>query len=144
MWTNHPTKSEDNLILRGRNLFGEKSWEEVSRRFFPPMQEIRSLYHRHDTLTCLIMERNGVDLITEPKYAPRSTKSSSNNCGNTNNVNNTLKGKDSLNPTAASIFEETQLQYGLQRVRLPDTYGLSRWSIQEDVMLMKAANIVVI
>lgn len=117
------TRSEDNLIMRGRNIFGEKSWLDVVNRFFPGVG-YKTIFHRHETLSCRILRGHGVnfnnaDLETSStKVAPGVL------------ANNSL---DILNES----------RYGLRLVAMPNNYELHRWSLEEDLMLMRAVNIVV-
>eukprot|EP00804_Cyclotella_cryptica_P003789 CCRYP_008928-RA/>CCRYP_008928-RA protein AED:0.28 eAED:0.28 QI:0/0.57/0.5/1/0.57/0.37/8/7179/728 len=61
---NQFTAGEDNLILRGVNLYGEKEWVLVSDRFLPdrPVNNISQRYHR---LCFLIYKSNGIYIDDE-------------------------------------------------------------------------------
>ena len=63
------TSAEDALILRGRNLFGEREWYLVAGRFMPErlgLSSSKAILQRHELLSCLIFEASGVAMWREP------------------------------------------------------------------------------
>jgi len=108
------TASEDNLLLRGVNLYGEKEWTLISDRYLPD-RTISSISQRYWRLCLLIYKGQGIainekgELKTPPKH---------------------LKGVED--------FNEELIAQSLKPVPKPMQYGLYRWSMEEDIMLLKA------
>jgi hypothetical protein len=55
------TSGEDNLVLRGVNLYGEKQWMLISDRFMPE-RSINSISQRHGTLCYMLYKSRGVEI----------------------------------------------------------------------------------
>lgn len=107
------TQSEDNLILRGRNIFGEKSWDVVAARFFPDAS-IKTIARRHEALSYRIMcNKNAIA------------------------SNFDLEQAHAIGPGLSNNHHYLQ-----PFVRRPDNFNPQRWTLEEDLILMMAiANI---
>mmetsp|Transcript_66425 Transcript_66425/g.98456 ORF Transcript_66425/g.98456 Transcript_66425/m.98456 type:complete len:1143 (-) Transcript_66425:222-3650(-) len=110
---NQFTSAEDNLVLRGINLYGEKQWELISNRFLPD-RSATVISHRYSTLCLLIYAANGViiddegNLETPPDH-----------------------------PNGISDFDEVAISK-LHPVAAPTLCDVHRWSLNEDITLLKA------
>lgn len=111
------TTSEDNLILRGVNLFGEKEWVLIADRFLPDRSHTL-VSQRHSTLIKTIFQQNGIYiddnkgcLATPPDY------------------------KEGI---PVSVQKKMKI---LRPVQPPAIFNVHRWTIEEDIMLLKAVSI---
>jgi Myb-like DNA-binding domain len=112
------TAAEDNLILRGVNLYGEKQWLLIADRYLPD-RSVHAISQRYNQLCVMIYLANGVrldrvhgTLPTPPKY-------------------------DSVDDIDEQQFQALRLQ----KVPPPDILNVHRWSIEEDLALLKAVPI---
>lgn len=126
------TRSEDKLLMQGRNLFGEKEWGLVAQRFFldtttNPIYEVKRLYNRHDELFYKILQSNNIllDSSGSPLIAGAMPIA--------------------LCPDGDLDFWFQRHARGLDMRPIKEPYlkGLHRWTIEEDVMLLRAVNNVV-
>ena len=110
---NHFTSAEDNLILRGVNLYGEKEWLLISDRFLPD-RSVSTISQRYSRLCLLIYRAQGVkidangNLQVPPKY-----------------------------PNGIDDFNSDSIKQ-LAAVEPPARFNVHRWSLDEDVTLLKA------
>jgi hypothetical protein len=109
------TAGEDNLILRGVNLYGEKEWCLVSDRFLPD-RVVNSISQRYNRLLFLIYRANGIEIDDKGKLAPIPTFPK----GSTYDV-----------AKCANIRPATA----------PTTMNVHRWTLEEDVAILKAVPI---
>lgn len=112
---NQFTAGEDNLILRGVNLYGEKEWVLVSDRFLPdrPVNQIAQRYNR---LCFLIYKASGIS-IGDKGELPPLPKLSKNGTYNEEKANE-------IPPAAA-----------------PTTMNVHRWTLEEDLAILRAVPI---
>ena len=106
------TAGEDNLILRGVNLYGEKEWCLVSDRFLPD-RVVNSISQRYNKLCFLIYRANGIEIDDKGKLAP---------------IRNFPKGMTYDVAECANI----------KPARAPTTMNVHRWTLEEDVAILKA------
>ena len=105
------TSGEDNLVLRGVNLYGEKQWLLIADRFLPD-RSVNIISQRYSKLCLMMYRAHGVEiddqgnLKTPPKY-------------------------DSID----DLDEDAVGQ--LKRVSPPAILNVHRWSWQEDLTLLK-------
>ena len=110
------TSSEDNLVLRGVNLFGEKEWVLIADRFLPDRSQ-SLVNQRHSSLTLNIFRNNGIEIDTEGNLA---------------------NPPDYPDGIPLSVKHKMEC---LKPVSEPYTHNVHRWSIEEDVTLLKAVPI---
>jgi len=103
---------EDNLILRGVNLYGEKEWCLVSDRFLPD-RVVNSISQRYNKLCFLIYRANGIEIDEKGKLAPIPTFS---------------KG------TSYDVVRSVNIR----PARSPTIMNVHRWTLEEDVAILKA------
>ncbi|KAL3794957.1 hypothetical protein HJC23_004334 [Cyclotella cryptica] len=118
---NQFTAGEDNLILRGVNLYGEKEWVLVSDRFLPdrPVNNISQRYHR---LCFLIYKSNGIYIDDEGKLAPLpSFKKGCVVSEEDDAAERTMEAVSKIKPPAP-----------------PTTMNVHRWTMEEDIAILKA------
>ena len=110
------TSAEDNLVLRGVNLYGEKEWLMLSDRFLPD-RSVSAISQRYSRLCLLIYRAAGVrigangDLDPPPKH-----------------------------PNGAEDFD-TEAISKIPPVEPPARFNVHRWSLDEDITLLKAVPI---
>ncbi len=109
------TAGEDNLILRGVNLYGEKEWCLVSDRFLPD-RVFNSISQRYNKLCFLIYKANGIEIDDKGKLPPIPTFAK----GATYDV----AKAETLKPAHA-----------------PTTMNVHRWTLEEDIAILKATPI---
>lgn len=108
------TAAEDNLLLRGVNLYGEKEWLLISDRFLPD-RTISQISQRYWRLCLLIYKSNGIFI---------------------DNKGNFLEPPRAIN--GPEDFDENKVRSIMRPVKKPDVIGLYRWSMEEDLCLLKA------
>ena len=106
------TAGEDNLVLRGVNLYGEKQWVLIADRFLPE-RSVNIISQRYAKLSYMLFKANGIR-IDKNGNLPTLPK---------------LESIDDLN--------EEQLD-SLQKVQPPAILNVHRWSMEEDLTLLKA------
>lgn len=109
------TAGEDNLILRGVNLYGEKEWCLVSDRFLPD-RVFNSISQRYNKLCFLIYKANGIVLDDKGKLPP---------------IPHFAKG---------ATYDVAKAET-LTPARAPTTMNVHRWTLEEDIAILKAAPI---
>mmetsp|Transcript_11674 Transcript_11674/g.17057 ORF Transcript_11674/g.17057 Transcript_11674/m.17057 type:complete len:1354 (+) Transcript_11674:448-4509(+) len=108
------TAAEDNLLLRGVNLYGEKEWMFISDRFLPD-RSISIIAQRYWRLCFLIYKGHGIYIDDKGNFI-----------------------EPPLHLNGIDDFDEAAIQTTLTQVKRPGVFGLYRWSMEEDVMLLKA------
>lgn len=109
------TAGEDNLLLRGVNLYGEKQWELLGDRFLRD-RSISIIAQRYSKLCVMLYKANGIridkdgQLETPPKY----------------------ESVDDVDESKAST---------LKLVPPPAVLNVHRWSMVEDLTILKAVPI---
>jgi len=106
---------EDNLILRGVNLYGEKEWCLVSDRFLPD-RVVNSISQRYNKLCFLIYKANGIKIDEKGKLGPIPTF-----------------------PKGAT-YDISKINT-IRPARAPTTMNVHRWTLEEDVAILKAVPI---
>jgi len=106
------TAGEDNLILRGVNLYGEKEWCLVSDRFLPD-RVVNSISQRYNKLCFLIYRANGIKIDEQGKLVPIPTFSKGSSYDVLRSVN-------------------------IRPARSPTTMNVHRWTLEEDVAILRA------
>lgn len=106
------TSGEDNMVLRGVNLYGEKQWMLLSDRFLPE-RSVNIISQRYGTLCYMLYKTRGVKIdedgeLTEP---PRP---------------------DSVDDLDMEKVEK------LEKVPPPAIINVHRWSMDEDLALLHA------
>lgn len=109
------TAGEDNLILRGVNLYGEKEWCLVSDRFLPD-RVINSISQRYNKLCFLIYKANGIEIDEKGKLPP---------------IPSFAKGE---------TYDVVKAER-LKPARAPTAMNVHRWTLEEDVAILKATPI---
>ena len=110
---NQFTSGEDNLILRGVSLYGEKEWLMISDRFLPD-RPVSAISQRYSRLCLLLYRAAGInigpngDLDPPPKHP---------------------NGAEDLDLEAISA---------IPRVEAPARFSVHRWSLDEDITILKA------
>lgn len=108
------TSGEDNLVLRGVNLYGEKQWILIADRYLPD-RSVNIISQRYSKLCVMLYKAHGIDidakgnLIEPPK----------------------LESVD-------DIDDEKVKELRLKAVDPPAILNVHRWSLEEDLTLLKA------
>jgi hypothetical protein len=108
------SSGEDNLVLRGVNLYGEKQWILIADRYLPD-RSVNIISQRYSKLCVMLYKAHGIDidpkgnLIQPPK----------------------LESVD-------DIDEVRVTKLGLSTVEPPAILNVHRWSLEEDLTLLKA------
>lgn len=97
-----------------QNLYGEKEWTLISDRYLPD-RTISSISQRYWRLCLLIYKGQGIAIDSK---------------GELKMPTKTVKSVDD--------FDEALIAKTLKPVAKPIEYGLYRWSMEEDIMLLKA------
>lgn len=108
------TSGEDNLVLRGVNLYGEKQWILIADRYLPD-RSVNSISQRYSKLCLLFYKAHGID-IDEKGNLEKPPK---------------LESVD-------DIDEEKVKALKLTTVEPPAILNVHRWSLDEDLTLLKA------
>lgn len=109
------TSGEDNLVLRGVNLYGEKQWNLIADRFLPDRSD-NIISQRYSKLSLLLYKAHGIkidengNLLKPPK----------------------LDSVEDIDEVAASA---------LKKVEPPAILNVHRWSLEEDLTLLRAVPI---
>ncbi|KAL7537491.1 hypothetical protein ACHAXR_008691, partial [Thalassiosira sp. AJA248-18] len=106
------TAGEDNLILRGVNLYGEKEWCLVSDRFLPD-RVVNSISQRYNKLCFMIYRANGIHIDDKGKLPPIPTFA---------------KG---------AMYDVAKVNQ-IRSTRAPTTMNVHRWTLEEDIAILKA------
>jgi Myb-like DNA-binding domain len=108
------TSGEDNLVLRGVNLYGEKQWILIADRYLPD-RSVNSISQRYSKLCLLLYKAHGIDI---------------DKMGN-------LEKPPKLE-SVDDIDEEKVKALKLKTVEPPAILNVHRWSLEEDLTLLKA------
>jgi hypothetical protein len=108
------TSGEDNLVLRGVNLYGEKQWILIADRYLPD-RSVNIISQRYSKLCVMLYKAHGIDI--DPK-------------GN-------LLEPPKLE-SVDDIDEEKVKELRLKSVDPPAILNVHRWSLEEDLALLKA------
>ena len=108
------TSGEDNLVLRGVNLYGEKQWILIADRYLPD-RSVNSISQRYSKLCLLLYKAHGID-IDQKGNLQKPPK---------------LESVD-------DIDEEKVKALKLKTVEPPAILNVHRWSLEEDLTLLKA------
>ena len=109
------TFGEDNLVLQGVNLYGEKQWILLADRLLPD-RSVNIISHRYAKLCVMLYRANGVVIDDE------------------GNIENPPKYDNIDDVNAAQALT-------LRRVEAPAVLNVHRWSLQEDITTLKAVPI---
>lgn len=106
------TSGEDNLLLRGVNLYGEKQWILIADRFLPD-RSINVISQRYSKLCVMMYKANGIhisisgDLIKPPK----------------------LESVEDIDDEKVAL---------IKKPKAPAILNVHRWSLEEDLALLRA------
>jgi len=100
-------------INKTQNLYGEKEWVFISDRFLPD-RTVSTIAQRYWRLCLLIYKGNGIDIDHQGKLQERNT------------------------PNGIEDLDEKAIKAALKPVQKPGVYGLYRWSMEEDLLLLKS------
>jgi len=106
------TAGEDNLVLRGVNLYGEKQWVLISERFLPE-RSTNVISQRYSKLCVMLYKANGVKIDSDGKLETPPK----------------LESIDDIDEKAMSQ---------LKPVKPPAVLNVHRWSLEEDLTLLLA------
>mmetsp|Transcript_40320 Transcript_40320/g.45889 ORF Transcript_40320/g.45889 Transcript_40320/m.45889 type:complete len:581 (+) Transcript_40320:311-2053(+) len=109
---NQFTAGEDSLVFRGVNLYGEKQWLLIADRFLPD-RSINIISQRYSKLSLLLFKAHGINIDNNGSLVKPPK----------------LDSIDKADKTALAT---------LKRVEPPAILNVHRWSIEEDLMLLKA------
>jgi len=112
---NQFTAGEDNLILRGVNLYGEKEWVLVSDRFLPDRQ-VNHIAQRYNRLCFLIYKASGVSVGDKGELPPMPKIGKS------------------------GTYDEEKANE-IKPAEAPTTMNVHRWTLEEDIAILKAVPI---
>jgi len=105
------TSAEDNLVLRGVNLYGEKQWMLIADRYLPD-RSINVIAQRYSKLSIMVFRAHGINIDAEgnlevpPKH----------------------EGVERADPKKVEA---------LKKVAPPAILNVHRWSIEEDLTLLR-------
>eukprot|EP00980_Cylindrotheca_fusiformis_P017629 scaffold5529_cov117-Cylindrotheca_fusiformis.AAC.6 len=108
------TSGEDNLVLRGVNLYGEKQWILIADRYLPD-RSVNIISQRYSKLCVMLYKAHGIDidakgnLLEPPK----------------------LESVDDIDEVKVKELK-------LEKVNPPAILNVHRWSLEEDLTLLKA------
>jgi len=111
------TSGEDNLVLRGVNLYGEKQWILIADRYLPD-RSINIISQRYSKLCVMLYKAHGIhidaqgNLLEPPK----------------------LESVDDIDENRVNAM-------GLKLVEPPAILNVHRWSMEEDLTILKAVPI---
>lgn len=105
------TSAEDNLVLRGVNLYGEKQWILLADRFLPD-RSVHIISQRYSKICEMIYRAHGVSIDSDGDLLP-------------------VPKHDSIDDIAPAIVAK------LEPVEPPAVLNVHRWSLQEDLALLK-------
>lgn len=109
---NYFTAGEDNLVLRGVNLYGEKQWLLIADRFLPE-RSVNIISQRYSKLSSMLFKVHGVSIDKDGNLSPPPK----------------LESVDDL---------DENLLINLHKVPPPAILNVHRWSMEEDITLLKA------
>ncbi|KAL7580151.1 hypothetical protein ACA910_012907 [Epithemia clementina (nom. ined.)] len=109
------TAGEDNLVLRGVNLYGEKQWMLIADRFLPERSS-NIISQRYSKLCVLLYKANGIAIDADGRLEKPPK----------------LESIDDIDETAMKKLKPAQA---------PAILNVHRWSLEEDLTLLKAVPI---
>jgi Myb-like DNA-binding domain len=109
---NYFTAGEDNLVFRGVNLYGEKQWLLIADRFLPE-RSVNIISQRYAKLSFLLFQVHGISIDVGGNLSPPPK----------------LDSVDDI--------DENELMK-LHKVPPPAILNVHRWSMEEDITLLKA------
>mmetsp|Transcript_23340 Transcript_23340/g.57431 ORF Transcript_23340/g.57431 Transcript_23340/m.57431 type:complete len:1134 (+) Transcript_23340:172-3573(+) len=108
------TSGEDNLVLRGVNLYGEKQWILIADRYLPD-RSVNIISQRYSKLCVMLYKAHGIT-IDETGCLEEPPK---------------LESVDDIDDAKVKDL-------GLKTVDPPAILNVHRWSLEEDLTLLKA------
>jgi hypothetical protein len=106
------TAGEDNLVLRGVNLYGEKQWMLIADRYLPD-RSINIISQRYGKLCYLLYKSHGIKIDKD--------------------------GQLERPPKLESVDDLDEEKLGkIKKVPPPAILNVHRWSLEEDLALLKA------
>ncbi|CAJ1941451.1 unnamed protein product [Cylindrotheca closterium] len=108
------TSGEDNLVLRGVNLYGEKQWILIADRYLPD-RSVNIISQRYSKLCVMLYKAHGIT-IDEKGCLDEPPK---------------LESVDDIDEAKVNELE-------LKTVDPPAILNVHRWSLEEDLTLLKA------
>jgi hypothetical protein len=111
------TSGEDNLVMRGVNLYGEKQWILIADRYLPD-RSVNIVSQRYSKICLMMYKANGIQIDEKGNLAEPPK----------------LESVD-------DIDEEQMKVQGLKLVDPPAVLNVHRWSLEEDLTLLKAVPI---
>jgi len=109
------TSGEDNLVLRGVNLYGEKQWMLIADRFLPE-RSVNIISQRYGTLCYMLYKSQGIKIGINGELVEAKK----------------LSSVDDLDANGMAEIEK------LKKVPPPAILNVHRWSMEEDFALLKA------
>jgi len=111
------TSGEDNLVLRGVNLYGEKQWILIGDRYLPD-RSINIISQRYSKLCVMLYKAHGIHIDTQGNLLEPPK----------------LESVDDIDETRVKAM-------GLKLVEPPAILNVHRWSMEEDLTILKAVPI---
>ncbi len=111
------TSGEDNLVLRGVNLYGEKQWILIADRYLPD-RSVNIISQRYSKLCVMLYRAHGISIDCK---------------GNLEDPPK-LESVDDIDESRVKKLE-------LSTVEPPAILNVHRWSLEEDLTLLKAVPI---
>lgn len=103
---------EDNLVLRGVNLYGEKQWILIADRYLPD-RSVNVISQRYSKLCVMLYKANGINIDA--------------------------KGNLDQPPTLESVEDIDDAKVALiPKATPPAILNVHRWSLEEDLTLLRA------
>jgi len=113
------TDAEDNLVLRGVNVYGEKQWMLLAERYLPD-RSVHVISQRYAKLCSMLYESKGIKILNDTGNEP---------CFETPPK---LDSVDDVDETKAK---------DLKKISAPAVLNVHRWSLAEDLTILKAVPI---
>jgi len=111
------TSGEDNLVLRGVNLYGEKQWILIGDRYLPD-RSINIISQRYSKLCVMLYKAHGIWVDAQGNLAEPPK----------------LESVDDIDEARVEAM-------GLKLVDPPAILNVHRWSMEEDLTILKAVPI---
>ena len=111
------TSGEDNLVLRGVNLYGEKQWILIGDRYLPD-RSVNIISQRYAKLSVMLYKAHGIHIDSEG-----------------------LLLEPPKHESVDDIDEKKIKAVGLKLVEPPAILNVHRWSLEEDLTILKAVPI---
>lgn len=105
------SSAEDNLVLRGVNLYGEKQWSLISDRYLPD-RSVNVISQRYNKLSLMIYKANGIEIAEDGSLV------------------------EPLKMESVDDLDEEELK-GIRKVPPPAVLNVHRWSMEEDLTLLR-------